>query len=184
MRTEVHVHGSVFFLRGVSRAQIEAALRSWLDYLDVDTIAEAKSLEQEEPGIVYDAKDHALDICWTGQVGRSFHECLAATMQALGPLTEYASEIEVTYYHDNGEDELQLMFVGPTPEAVHEAQRRRMAEDIAGLLGRHFGKNEVEQVTEIVNQLFAKDWEKKAATGEYSTTFADSPFPPRGKHLH
>ena len=41
MRTEVHVHGSVFLCKGVRVAQIDQAMRPWLDYLDVDTIADA-----------------------------------------------------------------------------------------------------------------------------------------------
>ena len=43
---EVHVHGNAFLCKGVRLPQVEQALRPWLDYLDVDTVAEAASLEQ------------------------------------------------------------------------------------------------------------------------------------------
>jgi hypothetical protein len=52
MKTEVHVHGSVFLCKGVRLAQVELALRPWLDYVDADHLADAKSLERDEPGIV------------------------------------------------------------------------------------------------------------------------------------
>ena len=47
MRMEVHVHGNVFLGRGVRLSQIEHALKPWLEYLDVDTLAEAVSVERE-----------------------------------------------------------------------------------------------------------------------------------------
>ena len=101
MRMEVHVHGTAFLCKGVHLTQVEHALHPWLEYLEVDAIAKVQSLEREEPGVRFDAKEQALDMCWTGEVGRSFHARLQEALQALGPLTEYASEITVTYYHDN-----------------------------------------------------------------------------------
>ena len=67
MRMEVHVHGTAFLCKGVHLTQVEHALRPWLEYLEVDAIAKAHSLEREEPGIRFDAKEQALDICWTGE---------------------------------------------------------------------------------------------------------------------
>ncbi|HET9664129.1 MAG TPA: DUF6806 family protein, partial [Burkholderiales bacterium] len=93
MRMEVHIHGNAFLCKGVRLPQVEQALRPWLDYLDADTIAEAASLEREEPGIVFDPRERTLNICWTGEVGRSFHGRLTETFQNLGTLAEYASEI-------------------------------------------------------------------------------------------
>src|SRR5574338_90230 len=92
MRMEVHVHGNAFLCKGVRLAQVEQALRPWLEYLDVDTIAEAASLEREEPGIAFDTRERTLNICWTGEVGRSFHSRLTETLHKLGPLPEDASE--------------------------------------------------------------------------------------------
>ncbi len=86
MRTEVHVHGTVVLVEGVSIGQVEGALRPWLDYLDCASIKEARSLEQDEPGIVFDRKRFLLEICWTGDVGRNFQGVLGDALAGLGPL--------------------------------------------------------------------------------------------------
>lgn len=185
MRMEVHVHGNVFLGRGVRLSQVEHALRPWLAYLDVETIAEAHSIEREEPGIQFDTRERTLNVCWTGEVGRNFHAQLTEAFQSLGPLTEYASEVEVTYYPENAEDEFYQMFVGPTPEAIHEFRRQCVMEDVAAMLSRHLGKGEVDQVTALVNQLFEQDWAARKSTGEHSTSSSTViPLHPRSKHLH
>ena len=179
---EVHVHGNVFLGRGVRLSQVELALRPWLAYLDVETIAEAHSLEREEPGIQFDTRERTLNICWTGEVGRNFHRCVEESMQALGPLTDQTTVIELTYFHDDGQDESQLIFVGPTPEAIHEAQRVRMLEDVGYLLGRHFGKEAIERVTSVVNELFDQDWADRERVGELQPS--EHVPAARNKHLH
>jgi hypothetical protein len=182
MRTEVHVHGNLRFLKGVSANQVESGLRPWLSYLDIDSVEEARSLEQEEPGIAYDTSARELTICWTGEVGRNFHRCVEESMQTLGPLTDETTVVELTYYHDDGQDESQLIFVGPTPEAIHEAQRRRMIEDVQYLLGRHFGKEATDRVTSVVNELFDQDWSDRERIGELQPS-EHLPLG-RNKHLH
>jgi hypothetical protein len=185
MRTEVHVHGSVFLCKGVRMSQIDQAMRPWLAYLDVDTIADAHSLEREEPGISYDSKERVVNICWTGEVGRSFQSRLTETFHNLGPLTEYASEVEVTYYPEGGEDEFYQMFVGPSPEAIHEFRRQCVTEDVSSLLSRHLGKAEVDQVAALIGQLFEAAGVTSAQTGQESLTSSTViPLHPRNKHLH
>lgn len=183
MNMEVHVHGSVFLCQGVQLAQIENALRPWLDYLAIESIDKVQSLEREEPGIHFDPKEQALDICWTGEVGRGFRNRISEAFQVLGPLSEYASEITVTYYHDNGQEEFQQIFVGPTAEAIHEMRRQCVEEDVAAVLAPHFGKDKVGQVTALVNQLFDEDWKSRPVSQEASA--AAMPLPhPRNRHLH
>ena len=182
MRTEVHVHGNLRFVKGVTAAQVEAGLRAWLSYLDIDSLEEARSLEQDEPGIGFDAGGRELTICWTGEVGRNFHRCVEESMQALGPLTDQTTVIELTYFHDDGQDESQLIFVGPTPEAIHEAQRVRMLEDGGYLLGRHFGTQAIERVTSVVNELFDQDWADREQFGELQPS--EHIPATRNKHLH
>lgn len=185
MRTEVHVHGSVFLCKGVRPSQVDQALRPWLTYLDVDTVADAHSLEREEPGISFDPKERVVNVCWTGEVGRSFQSRLTEAFHNLGPLTEYASEVEVTYYPEGGEDEFYQMFVGPSPEAIHEFRRQCVVEDVSGLLSRHLGKSQTEQVAALINQLFdaagATPLETTQESGSASTVV---PLHPRNKHLH
>ena len=76
MHTEVHVHGLVPLKNGVTQAEVEQALRAWLDYVDLDGLADATSAHQDEPGVVFDRRRRVLDICWTGWVGRNFQRAL------------------------------------------------------------------------------------------------------------
>lgn len=185
MRTEVHVHGSVFLCKGVRLSQVDQAMRPWLDYLDVDTIADAHSLEREEPGIGYDPKERVVNICWTGEVGRSFQSRLTEAFHNVGQLTEYASEVEVTYYPEGADDEFYQMFVGPSPEAIHEFRRQCVVEDVSSMLSRHLGKAETEQVAGLINQLFDASRGTKPQTGEeHLSTSTVIPLHPRNKHLH
>ena len=45
MHTEVHVHGVVALKAGVTQAEVEQALRPWLDYVDLDGLADARDVE-------------------------------------------------------------------------------------------------------------------------------------------
>ena len=185
MKTEVHVHGSVFLCKGVPLSQVEQALRPWLDYIEAEHITDAKSLEREEQGIIFDDNERVISICWTGEVGRSFHGKLSEACDSLGALSEYASEVEVTYYPDTGEDEFHQFFIGPNPEAIHEFRRQCVIEDINQLLSRHIGKSEVSQVTDLVAKLFDTHAPKKAACD--TTTEANAtvvPLHPCNRHLH
>jgi len=85
MRLEVHVHADIPILEGVSRKQIEQAFAPWLEYLDADTLADVKSVEADEPGIRFDEKELLLLVCWTGEIGRSFHTALESSLDNLGP---------------------------------------------------------------------------------------------------
>jgi hypothetical protein len=184
MRMEVHVHGTAFLCKGVHLSQIEDALRPWLDYLEVDAIAKVQSMEREEPGIQFDPKEQALDMCWTGEVGRSFNHRLKDAFNALGPLTDYASEITVTYYQDNGKEEFQQVFIGPSPEAIHEIRRQCVEEDLIGLMSAHFDKGRVDQVVGIVNQMFDEDWKSRPATDKQTAAAPALSPHPRNRHLH
>ncbi len=184
MRMEVHVHGTAFLCKGVHLTQVEHALRPWLEYLEVDAIAKVQSIEREEPGVLFDTKEQALDICWTGEVGRSFHHRLKEALQALGPLTEYASEVTVTYYQDNGKDEFQQIFIGPSAEAIHEIRRQCVEEDLASLLSPHFDKARVDEVTAVVNRMFDDDWKSRPAVEEQTASTPVLQPHPRNRHLH
>lgn len=184
MRMEVHVHADIPILEGVSRKQIEQALAPWLEYLDADALADVKSLEAEEPGVRYDEKDLMLLLCWTGEIGRSFHGALEAALEKLGPYCYEAVEVDVTLYHDNGEQESRLLFVGPTPQAIHEAQRRCMVEDVTAMLARQFDKDRVAEVLAVVNDLFDRDWKERAAQPVKPERAFETYTRPARKHLH
>jgi hypothetical protein len=184
MRHEVHLHADIPILEGVSRRQLEQAFAPLLEYLDADGLGDVKSLEPDEPGIKYDEKELLLTLCWTGEIGRSFHGALEAVLDNLGPYCYEAVEVDVTLYLENGEQESRLMFVGPTAQAIHEAQRRCMIEDVAAILGRQFEKNEVAQVTALVNELFDRDWKEKASKQKKSERAFETYTRPSRKNLH
>ena len=184
MRLEVHVHADVPILEGVSKRQLEQAFAPLLEYLDADGLSDVKSVEPDEPGIRYDEKDLLLYLCWTGEIGRSFHGALEAALENLGPYCYEAVEVDVTTYLENGEQESKLLFVGPTAQAIHEAQRRCMVEDVAAILGRQFDKTALAQVTALVNELFDRDWKEKASQQKKpERAFETAPRPSR-KNLH
>jgi hypothetical protein len=184
MRLEVHVHADIPILEGVSKRQLEQAFAPLLEYLDADGLGDVKSLEPDEPGIKYDEKDLMLYLCWTGEIGRSFHGALETALDNLGPYCYEAVEVDVTLYLENGEQESRLMFVGPTAQAIHEAQRRCMIEDVAVILGRQFDKGEVAQVTALVNELFDRDWKEKASQQKKPERAFESYTRPSRKNLH
>ena len=184
MRQEVHVHADIPILEGVSKRQIEQAFAPLLEYLDADGLADVKSLEADEPGIRFDEKELILYVCWTGEIGRSFHLALEAALENLGTYCYEAVEIDVTLYHENGEQESKLLFVGPSPQAIHEAQRRCMLEDVSAILGRQFSKEQLTQVTTLVNELFDRDWKEKASQQKKPERAFESYTRPSRKNLH
>jgi uncharacterized protein DUF6806 len=184
MRMEVHVHADIPILEGVSKKQIEQALTPWLDYLDAESLTDAKSVEPEEPGLRFDDKELMLFVCWTGEIGRSFHAALESALENLGPLCYEAVEVDMTLYHDNGEQESRLLFVGPTAQAIHEAQRRCMIEDVSALLARQFDKERVAEAIAVVNDLFDRDWKEKASQPQKPERAFETYTRPARKHLH
>ena len=184
MRLEVHVHADIPILEGVSKRQLEQAFAPLLEYLDADGLADVKSLEPDEPGLKYEEKDMLLTLCWTGEIGRSFHGALEAALDNLGPYCYEAVEVDVTLYQENGEQESKLLFVGPTAQAIHEAQRRCMIEDVAAILGRQFEKEDIAPVTAMVNELFDGDWKKKSTQQKKPERAFETYTRPSRKNLH
>ena len=184
MRMEVHLHADIPMLEGVSKKQIEQAIAPLLDYLDADGLADVKSLEPEEPGLRYDDKELMFLMCWTGEIGRSFHPALESALENLGPLCYEAVEVELTLYMDNGEQESRLLFVGPTAHAIHEAQRRCMVEDVTALLARQFGKEQIAEVTTLLDRLFEQDWKSRASEAQNPERPIETATRPSRKHLH
>lgn len=184
MRIEVHLHGNVPLRPGVTLAQVEGALKPLLEYIDEDTLSDARSIYEDEPGIVFDSKQRLLEICWSGDVGRNFKEHAGTALSGLNAFTERAAEIEVTFYHDDGTDEYQLVFVGPTPEAIHEAQRQAMIDDVSAVLARQFGDNEIGEVVALINQLFLRASPSGGARSQGSINVQNPLSPQHRKRLH
>ena len=185
MRMEAHIHGTVLLRAGTTTTQIEEALRPWLEYIDEDNMADAKSVHPDEPGLVFDRRRRVLEVCWTGDVGRSFHKTVADALAALSPFSEEATAFEVSYYLEDGKDEFSLVFVGPTQDAILEAQRGLMLEDVRNLLSRQFSDPEIAQVVALVNQLFERNVKSGTSNTQTSTSPSEPmPMPAGRKHLH
>jgi len=185
MRHEVHVHADIPILEGVSRTQLEQALAPWLEYLDAENMSDVKSLEPNEPGIRYEDKELLLHLCWTGEIGRSFHRALEESLDNLGHYCYEAVEVDLTLYLDNGDQESRLLFVGPTPQAIHEAQRRCMLEDVTALLERQFDKESTAEVLTLVNELFERQWKERNTEGKQPSERAFEAYTrPSRKNLH
>lgn len=166
MRLEVHLHGYIDLCEGITRRQVETAMRPLFDYLDVENMGEVQSLEENQPGIVYHQRDFSLEICCTLEVGGSFFAALEGAMGSLGRLAEQATSMELILYHPDGRDETQLIFIGPTPDAIHDAQRRRMVEDVSGLLRRQFSEAATDEVVKLINDLFRRERNRSAEMAE------------------
>jgi hypothetical protein len=188
MHTEVHVHGVVPLKGGVTQSEVEQALKAWLEYVDLDGLADARSANQDEPGIVYDRRRRVLDICWTGWVGRNFQRALEAAFETLGTYAEDAAGVEVSFYHDDGRDERTMVFVGPSAQSIQEAQRSTMLDDVAQLLSRHFTEGESAEVLQLVHQMFERRWASNDAAGGRSLSRPEvagsTPSSSGKKHLH
>lgn len=186
MRLETHVHGYIELVEGVSKRQVEGALRPLLEYLDVEHLSELKSLEPDQPGFAFNDRNYTLEMCCTLEIGRNFLPALESAMQGLGRLVETATAIEVILYHEDGRDETQLMFVGPTPAAIRDAQRRRMVEDVSHLLSRHFKQDAVDEVAKLIGDLFRREQghAAEAAADSEETTTVQIPGVPGRHRLH
>lgn len=187
MRTEIHVHGYLELVEGVSNHQVETALRPLLDHLDLEQLSEIQSLEPDQPGFHFNALNWTLDICCTLDVRHDFLAALETAMHQLGRLVENAAPIEISTYHEDGRDEFQLLFVGPTPAAILDAQRREMLADIEDLLARQFNPQAVNEVLALVDKLFRKPGSMLSAPeatqgdNDLPTTM---PSPPGRRRLH
>lgn len=184
MHTEVHVHGDVPLRRGVTAQDIEGALRGWLDYVDVDSLAEATSAREDEPGISLDLRKRVLQICWTGYVGRNFQRAVEESLAAVAEFAEAVAEVEITYYHEDGRDEFGVVFVGPSPAAIEQAKRKRMVDDVTALLARQFNETDVREVVGVIERLFERSGGASAEGGGSATSTYHGPKPGGSKHLH
>ncbi len=89
-----------------------------------------------------------------------------------------------TGYHANGGQEGTLLVVGPTRQAIDEAQRRCRIEDVAAILARQFEKEKVAEVTALVNDLFDRDWKDKASQQKKPERAFENYTRPSRKNLH
>ena len=74
------------------------------------------------------------------------------------------------------------MFVGPDPVTIERARRQRMIDDVAVLLSRQFGDQEVSQVSALIERLLDEQARQEQDPAN-ATASIRGPVPGR-KHLH
>lgn len=157
MLIEVHIHGIVHLRPEINLIDIDAAFQPILEYLGVETIDSVTSIYHDESGISFDSQKQLLNICWSGEVENSFATKIEFSLTRLNTYSKSASEIEVSYYDEDDNEEISVIFVGPSLDAIHEVQRQRMTEEVARLISRHFDEAATQEVVDVVNNLFARD---------------------------
>lgn len=181
---EIHVHGDVRLRPGADFDSLQEALKPLWKYAGARSLADgAASFYEDEPGIRFDPQQSMLHMCWTVQGDDDFRSHLDDLCMNLNELSSDGSQIEVTFYdaeydeedEDAGResrDDFVLLFVGPTPGAIMQAQRNLLVEDVVALMERHFDAAELGGVVSEIDRLFE---------GRYSalTNSLDLGRPPR-----
>ncbi|WP_296870744.1 DUF6806 family protein [Tibeticola sp.] len=165
---EIHVHGDVPLRPEVSFDELQEALKPLWKYAGARSLAAAAASHyDDEPGIEFDAKEHVLHLCWTVLGDEDFRQALDEMCMGLNDLAETGAPIEVSFYdaefdeEDAGPDEearddFLMLFVGPTPEAIIQAQRDLLVEDVVHLMERHFDGAELGGVVAEIDKLFGQ----------------------------
>lgn len=183
---EIHVHGQVLLRADTSFEQLQEALKPLWKYAGARSLMEgAVSAYEEEPGITFDSKTRLLQICWTVPGDEDFRQSLDEMCMALNELSEQGAAIEVTFYDtefdeddDTAEeadsrDDFFMLFVGPTPAAIMQAQRDLLVQDVVNLMERHFDGSELSGVVNEIDRLFTQRFDALVNSLEISQ-------PPRG----
>ncbi|MCJ0762863.1 DUF6806 family protein [Variovorax terrae] len=165
---EIHVHGDVPLRADVGFEQLQDALKPLWKYAGARSLADgATSIYEEEPGIKFDAHEHLLQVCWTVPGDEDFRQALDDMCMSLNELTERGAAVEVTFYdaefdeedEESGaeaRDDFLLLFVGPTPAAIMQAQRDLLVQDVVNLMERHFDGSELGGVVAEIDKLFTQ----------------------------
>lgn len=169
---EIHVHGEVPLRPEVSLSDLEDGLKPLWKYAGARSFKEGvTSLYEEEPGILIDAQEHKLQMCWTVRGGEDFRHVLDELCMNLNELASVGAPIEVTFYDseyddeddedDEGEEESEsrddfvMLFVGPTPAAIMQVQRDLLVQDVVNVMERHFDASQLSGVVDEIDKLFA-----------------------------
>lgn len=203
---EIHVHGRVPLRQDVTFAQLQEALRPLWVYAGGRSLqAASASLYEEEPGISFDTKEHALQMCWTVAGDADFRQSLDEMCMGLNDLAEAGAAIEVTFYDvefdedeasddEQSRDDFVVLFVGPTPAAIMAVQRDMLVQDVVHMMERHFDTSELTGVVAEIDKLFAQRFDSLVSSLEIGRLSPPRGSGPRGgngggngrrpRHLH
>jgi hypothetical protein len=144
----------------------------------------AVSLYEEEPGIRFDATTQRLNLCWTVRGDEDFRMVMDDLCMNLNDLSAAGTQIEVTFYDTEFDDEDEanggesrddfvMMFVGPDPAAIMQAQRDLLVHDVVNMMERHFDGAELSGVVTEIDKLFSQRFDSLVSS-------LDIGKPPRG----
>lgn len=170
---EIHVHSQIPLSPDVGIGQLQDALAPLWRYAGARSLSEgAKSLYDEEPGIVFDAKEHQLQVCWTVAGDEDIRQILDEMCMNLNELCAQGASIEVSVFDteyndeygdqdgesedDDSKDDFYVLFVGPTPQAIMQVQRDLLVRDVVAMMERHFDGSELGGLVAEVDRLFAQ----------------------------
>lgn len=165
---DIHLHGQVPLKPKVTLDQVKEALRPLWTYAGARSFEEgAASAFEDEPGIIFEEQpDQILHLCWTVPGEDDFRQCLDEMCMNLNELSLVGSTIEVTFYdtkfdeedEEEGEDSLDdflMLFVGPSPAAIMQAQRDLLIADVFHMMERHFEPSELGGISTEIDRLFS-----------------------------
>ena len=182
---EIHVHGDVPIKPGTDIKAIQEALKPLWHYAGARTLSEGStSLYEEEPGIRFDPSQHRLQMCWTVRGDDDFRMVMDELCMNLNELSVAGAQIEVTFYDTEFDDEDEasgaesrddfvMLFVGPDPGAIMQAQRDLLIHDVVNMMERHFDGSELSGVVAEIDKLFSQRFDNLVSSLELGK-------PPRG----
>jgi hypothetical protein len=182
---EIHVHGDVPIKPGTDIKAIQEALKPLWHYAGARSLSDgAPSLYEEEPGIRFDADQNRLQVCWTVKGDDDFRMVMEDLCMNLNELSSAGTQIEVTFYDAEFDDEDEargaesrddfvMMFVGPDPAAIMQAQRDLLIHDVVNMMERHFDGSELSGVVAEIDKLFSQRFDNLVSSLELGK-------PPRG----
>ena len=182
---EIHVHGEVSLRDDVDFKALQEATKPLWKYAGARSLTEgAQSLYEEEPGIRFEADDHKLQLCWTVRGNEDFRQVLDDLCMNINEVSAAGAQLEITFYDTEFEDDEEsrgaesrddffIVFVGPDPAAIMQAQRDLLVQDVVGLMERHFDGSELSGVVNEIDKLFSQRFSNLVSSLELGK-------PPRG----
>jgi hypothetical protein len=182
---EIHVHGEILLRDDVDFKALQEAAKPLWKYAGAKSLTEgAQSLYEEEPGIRFEAADHKLHLCWTVRGDEDFRQVLDDLCMNINEISAAGAQLEITFYDTEFEDEDEsrgaesrddflILFVGPDPASIMQAQRDLLVQDVVGLMERHFDGSELSGVVQEIDKLFSERFSDLVSSLELGK-------PPRG----
>jgi hypothetical protein len=191
---EIHVHGEILLRDDVDFKGLQEATKPLWKYAGAKSLTEgAQSLYEEEPGIRFEAAEHKLQLCWTARGDEDFRQVLDDLCMNLNEVSAAGAQLEITFYDaefdDDDEsrgsesrDDFLIVFVGPDPAAIMQAQRDLLVQDVVGLMERHFDGSELSGVVQEIDKLFSERFNDLVSSLELGKPPRGSGGGPQGGH--